>query len=182
MNLRLTLAQIYTPGWTKRKKLKVLLALTAQAFGEEAPLQTPKSRRALLRQYAELTTQWARKSLDKGLGTEDIRCRLRQSAFRMGQETRKILRISSKQEVMAGARLLYRFLDIDFRGDVDGGVFIGRCSFSPFYSPAVCQLISGLDEGLLAGLSDGGRLEFSERMTSGEKACRALLRFPERLR
>ena len=34
-------------------------------------------------------------------------------------------------------------------------------------------LVSGLDEGLLAGLAGDGRLVFTERLTEGADRCRA---------
>jgi len=74
---------------------------------------------------------------------------------------------------MRAARLLYGTMGIDFRGSDDGNILIGKCAFSDFYESRTCALISALDEGLLAGLAGGGRLEFSERITDGQSRCRA---------
>ena len=70
-------------------------------------------------------------------------------------------------------RVLYRILDIDLQGDARGEVVISRCYFSRFYSGEVCRLMSAMDRGLFAGLSNGGELTFSSRITEGQPCCRA---------
>jgi hypothetical protein len=79
---------------------------------------------------------------------------------------------------MAAARLAYRAIGIDFEGDTCGGITINRCFFSQAYTPTVCQVMSALDAGLLAGLSGGSRLVFTERITEGYPWCRARLFAP----
>jgi hypothetical protein len=79
--------------------------------------------------------------------------------------------------VIRGARLLYGILSIDFQGAPDGDIVINRCFFSRDYTPKTCALMSGLDEGVLAGLSGGGRLEFSARITENKAVCRARFDF-----
>ncbi len=75
---------------------------------------------------------------------------------------------------MVMGRILYRALKIDFRGISSGEIEISRCYFSQFYSPQICELISSLDEGILAGLAGDGRLTFSQRITEGRDCCKAL--------
>jgi hypothetical protein len=75
--------------------------------------------------------------------------------------------------VMDIGRVLYRILDIDLQGDARGEVVISRCYFSRFYSAEVCRLMSAMDRGLFAGLSNGGELTFSSRITQGQPCCRA---------
>jgi len=58
-------------------------------------------------------------------------------------------------------------------------VIIKYCGFSRFYTGRVCRLISALDGGTFAGLSGGGKLEFSQRITEGHDCCRGRLLFPE---
>ena len=77
---------------------------------------------------------------------------------------------------MAAARVVYGLLDIDLRGTPDGEITVRRCAFSDSYSPEVCRLVSALDTGLLAGLSGGDRLEFTQRITEGGPCCLARLR------
>ena len=77
---------------------------------------------------------------------------------------------------MAAARMVYELLDIDFRGTGQGEITVRRCAFSDIYSAEVCWLVSALDTGLLAGLSGGDRLEFSQRITESAPTCLARLR------
>jgi hypothetical protein len=76
---------------------------------------------------------------------------------------------------MALGQILYRAIGIEIQGDGQGNVTVKRCYFSQFYAGSVCDLISALDDGLFAGLSGGGRLTFSERLTEGSGCCRAKL-------
>jgi hypothetical protein len=84
---------------------------------------------------------------------------------------------------MRAARVIYRLLGIDFRGRADGTIVIRRCGFSRVYSPRACELVSGLDEGLLAGLAGGGggrgRLVFASRITEGCARCEATFHFED---
>ena len=110
----------------------------------------------------------------------EVKTGLFQNAFRMGREIRRNFRLRSPGEVMEMSRILYRFLGIDFEGKAGGDVTIKSCFFSHYYSPQVCRLISSLDEGLAAGLSDGGRLDFSQRITEDKDCCKARLVIPEK--
>jgi len=99
----------------------------------------------------------------------------------MGCDLRKELRISSSEEFMAAARLLYHIIGIDFNGKKTGQITIRKCYFSQFYSEDVCRLISSLDGGILAGLSGKtGKLEFLDRLTSGADCCIAVFHFGDR--
>jgi hypothetical protein len=57
-----------------------------------------------------------------------------------------------------------------------GEITVRRCPFSDVYSVEVCRLVGALDSGLLAGLSGGDRLEFTQRITEGAPCCLARLR------
>jgi hypothetical protein len=79
------------------------------------------------------------------------------------------------EEVMALGQILYRAIGVEIQGDSQGDLIVKRCYFSQFYSGPVCDLISALDDGVFSGLSGGGRLAFSERLTEGRECCRAKL-------
>ena len=98
-----------------------------------------------------------------------------------GRRIGAMLGVRSRKDAMRAARLLYRFLGIDFLGADSGEIIIRRCSFSEHYTPETCALMSGLDEGVLAGLAGGGRLTFQARLTEGRDSCRARFAFPESL-
>jgi len=180
MNIRLTLAKVYLPASLKRNKLAELFRRTGWAFQTETPPLKGLTWRAMLQEYALFTKEQADKALRKSQDADLARARMFQTACELGHQTGKSLRISKRDEFMAAARILYRILDIDFRGDAGGDITIRKCSFSRYYSPEVCRLVSALDEGVLAGLAGGGRLVFSQRLTEGQDCCRADFSFEER--
>jgi len=173
MNWRLSTIKIYIPPFIKRKKLDELFRLTAHAFGCETPRRKGQSYRELLESYAEFTKVEAEKCLENRKDLTEVKSRLFQGASRLGREIRRSFRLRSQAEIMEMSRILYRLLGIDFRGSPGGDVTIKSCFFSHYYSPQVCQLISSLDEGLAAGLSDGGRLSFIQRITEDKDCCKA---------
>ena len=178
MNLRLCLARLYLPAGLRKRKLEDLLWLTARAFDAAPPSVEGLSLEGMRRRYAEFSREVAERALGRPEGLTTIRERLFVEALRLGREIARELRIYTRQEAMTAARILYRGLEIDLRGDDQGDIVIRRCSFSRQYSPEVCRLISALDEGILSGLAGGGELKFTERLTEGADCCRAHFSFP----
>lgn len=181
MNIRLTLALVFIPAHLKRKKLAELFRRTGWAFQTETPPLNGLTRTAMLQKYARFTKEQAEKALRKSQDADAARARMFQTAHELGHQTGKSLNISTREEFMAAARILYRILGIDFRGNAGGDITVRKCFFSKFYSPQVCRLISALDEGILAGLAGGGMLEFTQRLTEGKDGCRARFIFKERV-
>lgn len=175
MNLRLSALQVYIPVAIGRRALEQLFRITADAFGCEPPSTTGVGHREMLRAYAAFTKDRAGQIILEGRDQSILADRLWVNARGLGTELRRRLRIKTTEEALAAARVVYRILDIDFRGNRRGDIIIARCSFSAVYSPEVCRIISSLDAGLLAGLTDGGRLTFSERITEGRPRCLARL-------
>lgn len=180
MNLRLSALKIYIPAFIKKKKLDELFRVTAHAFGCETPLRKGKTYRERLESYAVFTRSEAEKFLQEGKDLTEVKTRLFQGSCQLGREIRRNFRLRSPDEIMEMSKILYRLLGIDFRGETGGDVTIKSCFFSQYYSPQVCRLISSLDEGLAAGLSDGGRLSFSQRITEDEDCCKARFTIPEK--
>jgi hypothetical protein len=179
MSLKLVLARFWLPAGLRNRKLAELARLTAEAFGEPAPRIDELRSGEALRAYAEFSRAAAERAQGRPASDlEALETRLFEAAESFGREIRRELRVSTRGDVMAAARLLYRVLEIDLEGDEDGGIVIRRCSFSSVYSPSVCRLMSRLDAGVLAGLAGGGGLKFSERLTEGASCCRARFAFP----
>jgi len=177
MGLRLAISRIYLPGAVRRSKLNELFLAAADAF-RCAPLEMDAaSLDRCLRDFALFTARNAEASIKYGEGQE-VRERLYCNAYRIGENIKEELDIDSLKEVMEACEVVYRALKIDFHGDSQGQVRIGKCYFSSFYTGEVCRVISGLDEGLVAGLSGGLRLEFAGRITEGNKCCEARLLSP----
>ena len=173
MGLILRLSQIYIPGFIKKMALVELFEYTARAFQCEMPKVNDLSFDELLLKYAQFTSDQYQSAIKSGDDLQDLKKRLYQNAYQLGQKFRKRFRIKNIDDVMAVSRVIYRVIGIDFRGNAQGEIIINRCFFSKVYSSEVCKIISGLDEGILAGLSDGGKLNFSHRITDGERFCQA---------
>ena len=166
----------YTPECVRGWALGRLTAATAEAFGAQAPPLAGLGADARLAAYARFTRAQAEAWLSAGRDVEALEGRLFRAAGELGGQCRAWLRPRTTRDVLAGARLLYRLLDIDLRRDAGGEVTVARCYFSRYYSAEVCRLMSAMDRGLLAGLSGGGELAFSARITEGQPCCRALFR------
>lgn len=207
MNVRLALASVWVPAPVRRARLRDLLRRSAAAFGEPVPPVSGRSYPELLRTFATFTAAQAEAAPDDpvdhpdaaaraqgprpaaagaggssgradGASPAGARARLRAAACDLGRDLRRTLRVRTPAEAMKAARLVYALLGIDFEGAIDGTIVIRQCGFSRTYSPRACAVVSGLDEGLLAGLTDrlDGRLEFSTRITEGCDRCQARFR------
>ena len=162
-----------TPESAKRQALAQLFRSTAAAFRCDMPRLSGLSREQCLLAYARFTADQAEEALRQGGDLSALQERLYRNAYRLGRTLRWLLRVRSVDDVMALSRFLYDILDSDFDGSDSGGITIRRCYFSSYYSPEVCQVMSAMDRGLLAGLAGGGELIFSQRVTEGHPCCRA---------
>jgi hypothetical protein len=175
MSLALRMAQRHVPAVARRAALRALFATTADAFGCPVPPLAGLGADELLRRYALFTRDQAERALRDGRDLPALLVRLERGARALGARLRAGLRLRTTEEALAAARVVYGLLGIDFRGTTDGDVTIRRCYFSAVYRPEVCRLVGALDAGLLAGLTSGGRLAFSQRITEGAPCCRARL-------
>jgi predicted nucleic-acid-binding Zn-ribbon protein len=174
MSSLVTILKYLSPEFIKKRMLQELFIITARAFDCAVPPLKGFSYTDLLKQYALFTRTEAEKAIGDSRDLPAIRMRLFDQACQMGQELRKKFNIRTDEEVMELGQKLYDILGIEFQGNSQGAVTIRKCFFSEYYSSQVCQLISALDEGVLAGLSGGGQLNFSQRITDGKNCCQAL--------
>jgi len=177
MNIPLSLMNIFTPNTLKKEKLRELFNVTAEAFQIPPPTLSNLKFNELLHAFAEFTLDAAIRQMSKNEDISQVKRRLYDGAFRIGKNIRSELRIHSLKDALKSAGLLYRAIGIDFHCDESGQVAIRRCYFSSFYSCEVCWIISSLDEGLIAGLTDGGRLWFVSRITEGSDSCVGTIEF-----
>jgi hypothetical protein len=180
MNTRLAVLRVHVPARIRRAAVRALFEATADAFGCQTPPLDRCSDDELRRRYARFTRTQAELALDGGDDPRAVEARLERNARRLGAQLRVQLRLTTAGEAMDAARVIYGMLGIDFRGTADGDIAIPRCFFSDHYTARVCRLIGALDAGLLAGLSGGGRLEFTQRITEGAPCCLARLRAERR--
>jgi len=181
MGLLLAVAKIYVPQFMQKRKLGMLFDATADAFKVAAPSIRKLSYHDSLTKYAQFTREQAEKAIQDGNDLK-IQALLFQNAFRIGQKFKADFNVHSVEEVMQMGSIIYKLLNIDFQGESHGNVVIKRCFFSAYYSSQVCGLISSLDEGLLTGLSGGGKFSFTQRLTEGHECCLARIEPPRRLR
>jgi len=177
MGLALRVIKVYAPPAFQKKILRELYLATARAFDKAPPDLGGLSHAALLESYADFTrTETERVLQDPELAAraED---RLYARARALGERLRRAFRLRTTREVLTTSKILYSAIGIDFEGSEPGEVTIRRCFFSRFYTPDICRVMSSADAGVAAGLSGGGRLAFSGRITEGGEVCRARLVF-----
>lgn len=167
------------PIFVRKLLLGELIRATAAGFGCPRPAVAGLSYAGRLRRYALFTREQAEKALQSGEDLVELRSPLYTNACHLGAKLRAWTGIKTLPEAVRLGRTLYRSIEIDLRGSEEGDLIVNRCYFSQFYTCQVCGLISALDDGLFSGLSGGGRLSFSERLTEGSACCRAKLAFPE---
>jgi hypothetical protein len=172
----LRLAEVWIPAFLKKRALADLAALTAEAFGCAPPELARLAWPAQLEAYARFTASEARTALLRPAGLPALRARLREGARGFGSAMARRFGAAGLERGMRVARVLYGAIGIDFAGGSGGEIVVRACGFSRHYDGPVCGLVSALDEGVLAGLLGGGRLEFRERLTEGGAACRAVFR------
>lgn len=171
MSLPLLALELHLPEWVARSALLRLFAETASAFGCESPDVRGLSHRKLLDRYVAFSAAWAERTLARD--ADVVSERMWKSAYAMGASLRERLGVHTRSDEVRAARLAYRMIGIDLRADERGRVVVHRCSFAERYSPAVCRVMSSLDAGLIAGLTRGGALTFSYRITEGMPRCLA---------
>lgn len=166
---------IILPDFIKKKKLKELFRLTADAFQRDLPKLKRLSFAECLSKYALFTREHAESYLKSGRPINEVKTRLYENSFVLGQSLRKSLRIVTWDEAAAALKVIYKLIGVDFQCDEQGGITIRQCFFSKYYSGEICQLVSSLDEGLAAGLSGGFKLYFNQRITEGCSCCKGFL-------
>lgn len=171
----LKIMQIYIPEFVKKKKLNQLFRMTADAFQSEPPILGGLSFAECLSKYAIFTKEKVESYLQGGGPLEEVKHRLYQNSYNMGQNLRKNLHIKTWEEAVIALNMIYKLIEIDFQYDEKGEIIISKCFFSKYYSGVICKLISSLDEGIAAGLTGGGRLCFHQRITEGCSCCKGSL-------
>lgn len=179
MNVALNVFKFFIPSAVKKKKLEELFCLTADAFQCKVPEIKGLTYRETLEKFAAFTRDEAQSALTSGDDLAALKTRLYANALALGEKLRKRFGIKTLSDAMAMSRILYRILSIDFQGNPQGEIVIRRCFFSDVYSSQICEVISALDKGVVAGLSGGGKFSFDQRITEGESCCKAKIRFEE---
>jgi hypothetical protein len=175
MNTRLLVLRLHLPASVRRSILTELIAATARAFDRPGPRTTGLSVEELSARAVDVSRAWADEAIRGGGDLEQIERRLFSEAFDLGLRARDRLRLVTETDGLAAARIVYRAIGIDVRLGGTGDVLVARCAFARAYGPEVCRLMSSMDSGLIAGLTGAAGLRFTERITEGAPACRALV-------
>lgn len=175
MNIVLAVAEVYVPGFIKRRKLREMFALTAEAFGAEPPLVKGLSYPELLTVYARFSSEQAKRLQASERAWNEARRKLADLARAFGLRLRRQFRVRTKAEALRLAKLIYRLTGIEMTPTSDGEFIITHCFFRNYYSSETCRLMSGLDEGMLTSLSGCRELHFNRRLTEDHSECRAQL-------
>jgi len=163
------------PDPVRRWALRALFQATADAFGAPMPDLRGRSADAILTTYSAYTDEHARGVFHDPARRALVERRLCENTERIGHHLRLGLGIRTTTDALEIAHRLYRLIGIELTGNERGRVVVTRCVFAASYSPDVCRVMSASDAGLMAGLTGGARLRFTERITSGSPACRATL-------
>ena len=182
MSTSIWIVERLVPAFFKKRELARLLRIVSTAFDSEVPQTSGLSYSGLLTLFAEFTAAQVDNAMKRGENLDSIRSRMYRGAFEIGDRLRRQWRITNRSRVMDMGRMMYKFLGIEFRGTPEGGIDITKCMFAGHYSPETCRIISSLDEGVMAGLSGGGTLVFSQRITEGFESCKAKLLTKENAR
>lgn len=152
----------------RRIALQLLMNLTARAL-RQPPLRiwTLPTDKALQR-YADYTFAHLKDGAD-----EQLLRRMGDEARRMGQRLRRWLMLRRQDDIEQVVTTLYQGIGIALEGNLPGRLCFRRCYFSGRYTPKVCQAASALDEGIMQGLTGGGKLTFQQRITEGHQHCLA---------
>jgi hypothetical protein len=173
MSLRLRALELHIPAWVTRSAVRRLFEVTASAFGRDPPRVDGSDHRALLERYASFTARSVEMALAGRTDLDELSRRMWNGAHGLGTTLRRRLGVRTRGDALRAARLAYRMIGIDVRADPDGRLVVDRCFFADGYSPQVCRVMSSLVAGMIAGLTEGGRLTFSERITEGRPRCLA---------
>lgn len=184
MSLRLTLLRHVFPERLKLRMLDELREVTAEGFAAVAPEWPGRSFEDRLAAYAAFTAHEGGVLTAEGdaAAIQAAKERLRTGATQLGVAVRRRLGLRRPDEALEAWKLLYRQIGIEVSGDPDGEIAVTRCFFAGYYSEPVCGVIEALDDGLAAGLFRGATLEFSDRLTAGNRCCRAILRLEKERR
>lgn len=170
------IAQNFMPEFIKKKKLNELFRLTADAFQTEMPSLRGLNFRECLSLYAFFSREQAERYLEGRGPIEEVKSRLFQNSFVFGKNLRKSLHIISRQDSVAALKMIYKLMEVDFQYDGQGEFIVRQCFYSNYYTAEVCMLISAMDQGLAAGISAGGKLYFTQRITDGSGCCKGVFK------
>lgn len=156
----------HTPKKLAMFEIQVLADITARGFGVPRKKIPGRSPERALREYALFT-----KACCETVEADPER--LYEEAYKAGSRIRKLTGVKDSNDCARLVFYLYRNIYITMSGRIPGEITVSDCYFGRIYTPGHCRIMSNVDSGIIAGISGGGKLEFTERITEGCKRCRA---------
>ena len=171
--MNLLIYRILSSKFGANLELRILMRQTANAFGVGAPKAAGQSNSELLRTYAQFTSKEVMRDIQHGDTLESLHQKLYEMAYYLGNQIRRWLKPKDEKERFVVITLLYHNIGIQMEGEAPGTICVRKCYISGFYTPEVCDLISAIDQGIFAGIYQGSKLTFHERITEGCDVCLA---------
>ncbi|MCD7809293.1 MAG: hypothetical protein LUH02_08115 [Erysipelotrichaceae bacterium] len=151
-------------------EIKILMKQTAKVFGVKVPKGIGFSVSKLLKNYAQLTTDISLNFIENKQDRNQLQQDLYYMAFQLGSDLRWWLKPQNNQDCFDIIVMLYRNIKISLC-EQSQTICVHQCYFSDFYTPEVCSIISAIDQGIFAGVYQGGTLSFYKRITEGHEIC-----------
>lgn len=153
----------------RRIEIQLLTNLTARALRQKPRRTWTLPNDEALHAYAVFT----RDQLQQSPPDDELLRRMTAEACTMGRLLRRVFFLRRQRDIEQFVVALYRGIGITLEGQLPGTLCFSRCFFSRYYTPEVCLAASALDEGIMRGLTGGGRLRFQQRITEGCACCKA---------
>lgn len=153
----------------RRIEIQLLTNLTARALRQKPRRTWTLPNDEALHAYAVFT----RDQLQQSPPDDELLRRMTAEASSMGRLLRRVFFLRRQRDIEQFVVALYRGIGITLEGHLPGTLCFRRCFFSRYYTPEVCLAASALDEGIMRGLTGGGRLRFQQRITEGCACCKA---------
>lgn len=178
MNFRLVALRLYVPYRLRRAKLHALLSAAATGFNKPAPNLKGLNFRQAWQTFATFTRTTATELFASKRDPAPVLAGLTQATCELGRVLRHELHITNPNDALIALEVLYAALGVKWHNTEEGTVTVRRCQFSRLYTPQICQLMSAMDQGLVDGITNGGKLTWSERITEGLPCCRGRIELP----
>jgi hypothetical protein len=187
------LLSVYIPKRFRKEKIIQLYNLTSGVFNDYPEIRDDIDLKSLnndilkiltceeiLKKYADYTKMAVTILLESGCDINRLKESLFNESYRFGQEIRNHYSIRTLEDVRLMVRIIYKLVKIDsnLKQNKNTGsreLEIKHCFFADYYSMDVCSVMSGVDEGIVAGVSGCRQLQFKHRITEGNECCRAVL-------
>lgn len=175
MNIKLKLLEFYVPFIIRYKILSEIYKITGEAFKDKLIISNSINHRKGLKRYAIYSNELTLGAIYSRKDLEEIKYRLYRNSYIVGHKLRKFFSITNIEEAMQTAEIFYDIIGIEFSANDKNEITINKCYFSDYYDCRVCNIISAIDEGIIAGLTNGAKINFINRITDGNKCCYAKL-------